>query len=114
VSNKLDIELKQGEDFYRVLTIKDENGLPLDLTGFSFASQIRAAYNDELFLSFTFIISHQVTNKGEVVMTLAKALSSAKEVNTKARYVYDVEMNDGSRTSRIMEGVCLVTPEVTK
>ena len=114
MSNKLDIELKQGEDFHRVITIKDENGTEINLTGYTFSSQIRSTYSEELFLSFTFTVSNQTTNTGEVVMSLAKALSSAKEVNAKYRYVYDVEMNDGVRTSRIMEGTCLVSPEVTK
>jgi hypothetical protein len=114
VSNKLDIELKQGEDFYRLLTIKDENGTPINLTGFSFASQIRSSYSDELFLSFSFNIKDQGTNPGEVEWRLSSALSSAKEVNTKLRYVYDVEMNSGTIKTRIMEGVCLVTPEVTR
>jgi hypothetical protein len=114
MSNKLNLELKQGEDFYRLLTLKDENGTEISLTGFSFAGQIRASYEDELFLSFSFNIKDQVASTGQVEMTLAKALSSAKTVNSKSKYVYDVEMNSGSQTTRIMEGTILISPEVTK
>lgn len=114
MSNKLNLELKQGEDFLRVLTIKDENGTEVNLTGYSFAAQIRQDYDKDLFLSFTFTIRNQTTNTGEVEMSLAKALSSAKKIIGKQNYVYDVEMNDGSRTTRIMEGQIKITPEVTK
>jgi len=41
MSNKLNIELKQGEDFYRLITIKDANGVAVDITGYSFAADIR-------------------------------------------------------------------------
>jgi hypothetical protein len=114
MSNKLNLELKQGEDFYRLLTFRDENAALMDLTGYTFAGQIRASYDDELFLSFTFSVLNQTTNRGEVEMTLAKALSSAKTVNGKNKYVYDVERNSGTRTVRVLEGVITISPEVTK
>lgn len=114
MSNKLNLELKQGEDFYRLLTFTDENGALVNLTGYSFAGQIRADYDDTLFLSFTFTILNQGTNTGEVEMTLAKALSSAKTITGKNKYVYDVERNSGTRTTRILEGSINISPEVTK
>lgn len=114
MSNKLNLELKQGEDFYRLLTFKDENSSPINLTGYTFAGQIRASYDDELFLSFSFTILNQTTHTGQVEMTLAKALSSAKTINVKNKYVYDVERNSGSRTVRVLEGAITISPEVTK
>lgn len=114
MSNKLNLELKQGEDFYRLITIKDENSNPLNLTGFTFTSQVRATYSADLFLSFSFTILNQGTNAGQVEMKLAKTLSSAKSLVGKSNYVYDVEMNSGSLTSRIMEGTLKISPEVTR
>lgn len=114
MSNKLNLELKQGEDFYRLLTFKDENGSLINLTGYTFAGQIRASYDDEMFLSFSFTTLNQTTNTGQVEMTLAKALSSAKTINVKNKYVYDVERNSGTRTTRVLEGAISISPEVTK
>lgn len=116
MSNKLNIEVKQGEDFYRLLTIKDENGTGIDLTGFVFSSQIREkTFSKNIFLSFSFVVDpDQVTNAGQVSMSLAASLSSAKTVNKILKYSYDVEMNSGSTITRIMEGVATITPEVTK
>ena len=113
MSNKLNIELKQGEDFYRLITIKDANGVAVDITGYSFAADIRRSFSDSVaYLSFSFNISD--ATGGEVEMTLAKALSTAKTIKIKENFLYDVEMNDTVRTSRIMEGTCSVSPEVTK
>lgn len=113
MSNRLDLTLRQGEDFYRLLTIKDSDGNAVDITGYSFAAQIRKNFHDSsAYLSFSFNISDAVN--GQVEMTLAKELSSAKTINSKLRYKYDLEMNDTSRVTRIMEGIILITPEVTK
>lgn len=112
MSNKLNLELKQGEDFYRLLTLTDENGTAINLTGHSFAGQIRANYNSEIFLSFTFTITDAVN--GQVEMTLAAALSSAKTSIGKGNFVYDVEHNTGSSKIRILEGSLLFNPEVTR
>ena len=110
--NKLDITLRQGEDFYRLLTIKDSDNVVVDITGYSFAAQIRETPVSNEYLAFSFNISDAVN--GQVEMTLAKALSSAKKINSKLKYLYDVEMNDTVRTTRIMEGIVTITPEITK
>jgi len=112
MSNRLDLTLKQGEDFYRLLTIKDSDGNAVDITGYSFAAQIREEYYKPIYLSFSFNISD--ASNGQVEMTLAKALSSAKNINAPFTAKYDVEMDDTTRVTRIMEGDIEITPEVTK
>ena len=112
MSNKLDLTLKQGEDFYRVLTIKDSNNVVVDITGYTFTAQIRETATSNLYLSFSFNISDALN--GVVEMTMAKELSSAKKIRSKEKFLYDVEMNDTTRVSRIMEGVVTITPEITK
>jgi hypothetical protein len=114
MSNKLDIELKQGEDFYRLLTIKNEDGTPVNLTGFTFSGMIKESFTSPVFLSFSFTVKDQVTNTGEVEMTLPASQSSKKPVSSKAKFVYDVEMNSGSQVTRILQGSLLIDPEVTK
>lgn len=114
MSNKLNLELKQGEDFIRLLTFKDENGALIDLTGFIFSGQIRPASNAPLFASFSFDVKDQVTNKGEVEVSLAASITSAKTIGSKLNYVYDIEMNTGSVIERVMQGSILIDPEVTK
>lgn len=114
MGNKLNIELKQGEDFYRLITIMSASNSPLDLTGFTFSGQIRAKYNAELYLSFSFVILDQLTHKGQVEMRLSRALSSLKKISTRLNYFYDVEMNDGTSVTRILQGNVSIEPEVSK
>jgi hypothetical protein len=112
MSNKLNLELKQGEDFYRLLTLTDENGAAVNLTGHSFSGQIRSSYASDLFLSFAFTITDAVN--GKVEMTIPSATSTAKKCVGKGNFVYDVEHDTGSKKIRIMEGVLLFSPEVTR
>ena len=73
MSNKLNLGLKQGEDFQRTLTIKDENGIVINLTGYTFTGQVRASYSSDLFLSFTFTLANQTTNTVSVMPGLSMA-----------------------------------------
>jgi hypothetical protein len=118
MSNRYDFELKQGEDFSMVLTIKDEKGIPIDITSYTFESEARLKFSDvSPEFSFTFTISNQTTNRGQVVMSLANAVSETITILNErpTSYVYDVEMEDGgSKITRILEGRISVTPEATK
>lgn len=110
MSNKLNLEVKQGEDFYRLLTIRDENNDLVDLTGHQFRSQIRASHTSDVFLEFSF----NITGLGTVEMTLSNTLSSAKTRTGKGAFVYDVEWDTGSKKIRLLEGFVTFSPEVTK
>jgi hypothetical protein len=117
-----DFTLEQGATFERTLTIKDSNDDPIDLTGFTFSAQIRKKYSDAVsYGDFTFVILNQVSNTGQVRMSMSatvtsaipvdKADSSAKKTTS---YCYDVEMNTGSKIDRIIQGTISVSPEVTR
>jgi len=114
MSNKLDLEIKQGEDFFRLLTIKDELGAPINLTGFTFTGQVRATSLTETFLEFTFNVKNQVTNLGQVEMIMSSAVSSKRKTSVKLPLFYDVEMNSGSNKKRILQGSLIFDPEITK
>lgn len=114
MSNKLNLELKQGEDFSRTLTIKDEFGQEIDLTGYTFKGSIKETPLSNEFLNFSFTILDQIVDKGKVEMNLSSALSSKKKADRPLNLVYDVEMNDGEKIKRILQGSIVFDPEVTK
>jgi hypothetical protein len=114
MSNKLDLEVKQGETFFRLLKIKDELGAPIDLTGFTFFGQIRTSPLAALFVNFNFNILNQFDNKGMVEMTIPSAATIKKKASVKLALVYDVEMNSGSEIKRILQGSVIFDPEITK
>lgn len=114
MSNKLDLELKQGEDFFRLITIKDENGNPVDLTGHSFEGQAKESFVSASYIFFSFLVKDQATNRGEVEFRIPRAQTSKKKIREKKVLLYDVEMNTGSYVSRILQGSMILDPGVTK
>ena len=118
----MDILIEQGATFERVLTLRDANDAPINLTGFTFTGQIRKKYSDAVSLAaFTFQILEQGTTTGQVRMSLSSATTDALPVDKAesaekklTSYVYDVEMNTGSRIDRILEGLANVSPQVTR
>lgn len=118
---KYDFTIEQGATFTKTLTIKDSSAALVDLTGQTFRGQIRkVAGGVDLLATFTCVVSDQITNKGEVVISLTATDTSAIPITTQAKavrkldvYAYDVERVTGSNVDRILEGEVSISPEVT-
>lgn len=109
MATKANLVIDQGSTFSTDLNMTDDNGDPMNLTGYTAASQIRKWYTS-VSPSATFSSS---INANTGVITLS--LTSAQTNNLVAgRYVYDVELTTGSVVSRIVEGIITVTPQVTR
>jgi hypothetical protein len=119
----VNLKVEQGADFYRKLTIKDADGVPIDLTENVFRGQIRKNASDQVIMAaFTFSILDQSIHTGQVEMKLSAAetaqLPAAKQTSAKRivrELAYDVERvsADGS-VERLIEGCISLSPEVTK
>jgi hypothetical protein len=108
------IEIDQGADFEQLLTIRDDNDNPRDITGFNFRASARVNLESEVLFNFSFEIANQTTNTGEVTMSLGHALSSAVPYTLGNKFIYDVEMVDNlGKVSRVMQGVITFSNEVT-
>lgn len=123
MSGKYNMEISQGADYKLGLTIKDDSGTEVDLTGHTFSGQIRKTASDPTILaSFTFTILDQVTDTGRVDVELPAAASSAIPVDrsrnasrTITTLTYDIESIDpATKTVRWLEGTVKLSPEVTK
>ena len=116
-----DIDMCQGSDFKIKLVIKDNTGTPLDITGWTFAAEMRRTISDSTVLAaFSFNITDAVNGEVEMAMdaatTGALPLKDQKE-NTRETedFAYDVERTDGGGDiQRIIQGVVKVSPEVTR
>lgn len=108
--------IEQGADFSKTLTIKDADNNNINLTSYSFSSHAKADFSDPSpVFRFSFSISNQGTNPGEVVMSLARSVSTSVKVSKDTKYYYDIEMTDGSDVkSRLLSGYITLRPEVTK
>lgn len=123
MAGKYNMSISQGSDFVLGLTIKDSAGNPIDLTGHVFRGQMRKTASDAIIqASFTFSILDQVTDTGRVDVKLDAAISSAiildrstgasRKITT---MTYDIESEDSNGSDeRWLEGLVLISPEVTK
>lgn len=102
--------IDQGTDFSAIVTLKNQNGTTINLTGFTVASQFRKSYQSSSSTNFT--ISVYNATEGKIRMQLPAATSSAL---TPGRYLYDVEITSPTgEKKRALEGIVVLTPEITR
>jgi hypothetical protein len=109
MATKANLVIDQGTTFSTDLTLTDENGDALNLNGYSANSQVRKWYTSSN-AAAVFSTSINVVSS---IVTLSLTANQTSNL-VAGRYVYDVELNDGSTTSRIVEGIITVTPQVTR
>lgn len=104
--------LDQGTTFNNVINITDDiTNAAVNISGYSAESQIRRSYySSNISANITCTITDAAN--GELTMSM----TAANTANIKAgRYVFDLKIVDTSNiTSRILEGIINVTPQVTK
>ena len=109
MATKANLVIDQGATFSTDLTLTDDIGDLLILSGYSANSQIRKLYTSSS-PSATFETQINVQSS---VITLSLTASQTSNL-VAGRYVYDVELSLGSEVSRIVEGIVTVTPQVTR
>lgn len=109
MATKANLVIDQGSTFSTDLSLTDEYGDPLILSGYSANSQIRKWYTS-VNASATFSAAINVES---AVITLSLTANETSNL-VAGRYVYDVEISSGSDVSRIVEGIVTVTPQVTR
>lgn len=111
MASQVELFCDQGSDFSFTIDVKNDDGTPMNVAGYSFSSSIRKSYYSS---SATANLTITVTNSsnGNVVLRMNSATTS----NIKAgRYLYDVRMVDTeSVVTRVIEGIITVYPQVTK
>jgi hypothetical protein len=109
MATKANLVIDQGSTFSTDLTLQDENGDNLNLVGYTANSQIRKWYTS-VNAAATFTTSINTTS---AVISLTLTANQTSNLDF-GRYVYDVEISNGSDVSRIVEGIVTITPQVTR
>lgn len=106
-----ELTINQGATFESDLDLVDDDGSAINVAGYVFSGQIRKSYYS---LNPTANLTLNIVNAANGNVNIV--LSAATTANIKAgRYVYDVKMTDTANvTTRIVEGIITVTPQVTK
>ena len=102
--------IDQGSFFRTYVTVASTNGAALDLTGYTVASQMRKSYQSSVAYDFTASISNPI--QGRVRIELS---SESSRLIPAGRYLYDLEVTaPGGEKTRVVEGIVIVNPEITK
>lgn len=106
---KANIVIDQGADFSTTVTVTDDNGDIVDLTGYTSSGQIRKNFTSSTSYDFTTSIN---ASGGTITLSLSRTTTANIAAG---RYVYDVEITSSANTrSRLVEGIATITPEVTR
>jgi hypothetical protein len=101
-----------GSLFSVIVSVKNSDQNPMNLTGYTVAAQIRKSYGSTTAYNFTASVFDALTGKIRLQLT-AEQSSAIKP----GRYLYDIEIssvaNPGQKT-RVVEGLVIITPEITK
>lgn len=104
-----DLEIPQGADIALVMRI-DDDGTPVNWTGFTGAAQVKDAYTSTSPL-ITFTVAHGGT-AGTITLTAAR--SQTENLTCPIAGVWDLEMTSaGNARQRVMQGDVTITPQVT-
>jgi hypothetical protein len=101
--------IDQGTTFIFSIQVSDQTGEPKDLTNYTVAAQMRKSYYTNTAIDFTADITLPLD--GEITISLTALQTSAIKAG---RYVYDIEITSELETLRVLEGIVVINPEVTK
>ena len=111
MSAKYDFDIDQGATFNRALTLKDDSSAVVDISGCTFAGQVRtSALSSTVAGTFTFVITNGTQGQFSWKMTATNtALLPAQQC------VYDIEMTQANGDIiRLLEGFVNIKSNVTR
>jgi len=107
--------IDQGATFQLTVVYKDDAGLPINLTGYTAALQVRQNYYD------TTALLTLTSPSGGIVITGATGTIAITMTDVQTGsldegfYVYDLEISSsGGTVTRLIQGQFTVSPEVTR
>jgi hypothetical protein len=105
------LKIESGATFSITVELTNSDGTPTNLTGQTGACKIRKSYySDFNVYSLTVTIDAPATDGKITISATATQTATYKP----GRYVYDVEITNGSTITRVLEGIVEVRPNATK
>jgi hypothetical protein len=101
--------IDQGTTYSLTITVSDQNGDAKILTDYTVRGQLRKSYYSSTSTSFTAEATSPLD--GEITISLTATQTSALKAG---RYVYDIEIESDEETLRVLEGIVVMNPEVTR
>jgi len=114
-SQKVDLYIDQGSDFYQSVYLTDQNNNFIDVTGYTFKGEIREIPSGNL-ISY-FIVSTTNALYGQISLNIPSATTAIIPVTTEFNfYRYDIFMENSTTGSILMlfHGDIFVNDQITK
>lgn len=106
-----EIYIDQGATFSTTLHLTDDlTNAALNLTNYTVRSALRRSYYSAN-ASANLVCTITGEANGEVQLSMPAANSAALRAG---RYLFDVEIVNGSTVTRVLEGTITINPEITK
>lgn len=107
----VELNLDQGADFEFDIDLMESDGTPINVASYTFSSSLRKSYYSSSATANMTVAIVDAAN-GNVLLSMNSSTTS----NIKAgRYLFDVKQtNDVNTTTRLVEGIITVLPQVTK
>jgi len=102
------ITITRGTDFAISMTLKDGNGTAINITNYTFKSQIRRKESTGLAVEFT--ITKTSPTNGVIKLSLSKTQTQSLP---KGKLKYDLVANDGTEVDQYVKGIVTVVDTVT-
>lgn len=114
MANHEDLYIDQGSTFTAELSVK-KDGLPFDLTDYTYEGQIRKKVTSNIVASFEI---SQSTDSDRTNVLIISMTPDDTMLLTESKYVYDIEVSstasDSTDIFRVLQGTIYVSPNVTK
>lgn len=101
--------IDQGTTFSLAITVSDQFGDGMDLTDYTVTSQMRKSYQSATAITFTAV----KTTPLDGILTISLTANQTTAIKS-GRYVYDIEIASNVETVRVLEGIVVINPEVTR
>lgn len=113
------ITVQAGEDYAEVFALQNDDGTPVNLTGYTARMQVRRTFKAATpALSLTSPAGGLVINgaAGTVTVSVSNSQTAALCVdNDRTQYVYDLEVESGGGlVTKVSKGFFTVHPEATR
>jgi hypothetical protein len=107
----VELYVDQGSDFTTTITINDDDtNLPVGQAGVNVASYLRRSLiSIDVYAAFTCSVTDPAN--GEITI----GMTSANTANLRpGRYFFDINTTSAGIKSRLVEGIVIVTPAITR
>ena len=114
MANTYNMVVEQGATYTLSITYKDPTGNAIDLTAYTARMMVRSSHAAPSPI-LTLTTENGAIELGDANGTINLTIDAANTANLPAtNSVYDLELDNGSAVTRLIEGVFQVKPEVTR